>query len=397
MTSDAKTLTREELYDHVWSTPMRTLAKTFGLSDVGLAKTCKRMKVPYPGRGYWAKKAAGKGVKKPPLPALPPNISGVPREVRFAPARTNVQEPPPTPAPVLEQEDYESHPDNRITVRETLRSPHPLIQHARRVLSASTGTADEIVGSWREQHVDIRVSRGMLNRALRVMDALIKAFERRGWKVWVGTNDDRKTYVGVLGRQVPFGLREKIKKVENPPPKAVRLRSGEWYTPYQSKYRDTPSDKLALVLRNRWSDSVDESWEDSPDLPVEDQLNDFVVAVVARAHYDLEWDRRRDEAERARAAEQQRRFEEAQRREVEAARGRELERQAENWMKSRQIKTFLAAVKESASEASEIDLYTPLGEWLSWAETYANRLDPFKNELEQLLASNKRSGSHRMD
>jgi hypothetical protein len=34
-------LTREELYEKVWSRPMRSLAKEWGISDVGLAKICK--------------------------------------------------------------------------------------------------------------------------------------------------------------------------------------------------------------------------------------------------------------------------------------------------------------------------------------------------------------------
>jgi hypothetical protein len=37
------TLTRAELYDLVWETPTSHLAKQFGLSDVGLAKTCTRL------------------------------------------------------------------------------------------------------------------------------------------------------------------------------------------------------------------------------------------------------------------------------------------------------------------------------------------------------------------
>jgi len=32
------TLTRQELYDMVWSEPMTSLAKNFGISDVALAK-----------------------------------------------------------------------------------------------------------------------------------------------------------------------------------------------------------------------------------------------------------------------------------------------------------------------------------------------------------------------
>ena len=35
------TLTRQELYDMVWATPMSSLAKDFGISDVALAKRCR--------------------------------------------------------------------------------------------------------------------------------------------------------------------------------------------------------------------------------------------------------------------------------------------------------------------------------------------------------------------
>lgn len=51
-------LTRQDLYDQVWTEPMQTLAARYGLSGVGLAKTCRRMNIPIPGRGYWARKAA---------------------------------------------------------------------------------------------------------------------------------------------------------------------------------------------------------------------------------------------------------------------------------------------------------------------------------------------------
>lgn len=60
---------REELYDKVWQIPMRTLAKDYGVCDVALARTCRKLKVPVPGRGYWSKKAAGLPVPlRPPLP-----------------------------------------------------------------------------------------------------------------------------------------------------------------------------------------------------------------------------------------------------------------------------------------------------------------------------------------
>jgi hypothetical protein len=54
------TLTRQSLYDLVWSTPMSTLAKDFGISDVALAKRCRAIDVPVPPRGYWARRGAGR-------------------------------------------------------------------------------------------------------------------------------------------------------------------------------------------------------------------------------------------------------------------------------------------------------------------------------------------------
>lgn len=47
---------------------MQHLAKAYGLSDVGLAKTCRRYNIPCPGRGYWAKRHYG---GTPPQPQLP--------------------------------------------------------------------------------------------------------------------------------------------------------------------------------------------------------------------------------------------------------------------------------------------------------------------------------------
>ncbi|HYJ84549.1 MAG TPA: ankyrin repeat domain-containing protein [Pyrinomonadaceae bacterium] len=62
---------REEIYEAIWAEPIQHVAKRYNLSDVGLAKVCRKLNIPRPGRGYWAKKAAGKTIpKRPPLPKL---------------------------------------------------------------------------------------------------------------------------------------------------------------------------------------------------------------------------------------------------------------------------------------------------------------------------------------
>jgi len=46
---------------------MRDLAEDFGISDVGLAKRCRRLGIPVPGRGYWARVDAGQQPHRPKL------------------------------------------------------------------------------------------------------------------------------------------------------------------------------------------------------------------------------------------------------------------------------------------------------------------------------------------
>jgi hypothetical protein len=69
------TITRNDLYVQVWTTPMQQLAARYGISGNGLAKICDRLKVPYPGRGYWARKAAGQKVGQTRLPDKPADVS----------------------------------------------------------------------------------------------------------------------------------------------------------------------------------------------------------------------------------------------------------------------------------------------------------------------------------
>jgi hypothetical protein len=46
MPQNPLTLTRQSLYELVWSTPMSSLAHDFGISDVALAKRCRAVDVP---------------------------------------------------------------------------------------------------------------------------------------------------------------------------------------------------------------------------------------------------------------------------------------------------------------------------------------------------------------
>lgn len=59
---------RTELYKLVWSKPMTKLGAELGISDVGLAKACRRRAILVPPRGHWAKLQAGRTSVQVPLP-----------------------------------------------------------------------------------------------------------------------------------------------------------------------------------------------------------------------------------------------------------------------------------------------------------------------------------------
>lgn len=64
-------LSRDELYERVWSKPMSVLAREYGVTGNALAKICSRMHVPYPSRGHWVKVLAGTAPARPALPVDP--------------------------------------------------------------------------------------------------------------------------------------------------------------------------------------------------------------------------------------------------------------------------------------------------------------------------------------
>lgn len=61
-------MTRDALYEGVWSKPGIELAAELGISGVALAKTCKKLDVPRTARGYWQQIEHGQKRRRTPLP-----------------------------------------------------------------------------------------------------------------------------------------------------------------------------------------------------------------------------------------------------------------------------------------------------------------------------------------
>jgi hypothetical protein len=77
-------LRREDLHKLVWTAPVSEVAARIGISDVGLAKACRRAEIPIPARGFWARVGAGQPLCVDPLP---PGRVGIPGLIRITATR----------------------------------------------------------------------------------------------------------------------------------------------------------------------------------------------------------------------------------------------------------------------------------------------------------------------
>lgn len=64
-------ITRQDLYERVWSTPMTQLVLEFDTTAAVLSALLRRADIPSPSSGHWMKKQFGKPVLQPPLPPAP--------------------------------------------------------------------------------------------------------------------------------------------------------------------------------------------------------------------------------------------------------------------------------------------------------------------------------------
>jgi hypothetical protein len=363
-------LKREDLYELVWARPLTHLAREFGLSDVGFAKHCRKMKIPLPGPGYWTRVKHGVQVKIPPLPPVhDPKLQQVRlgRAIKAVPkAATREEDPVIAIERLLE---------NRISVQTTLISPHPLVKATIEALKRREPDKYGRIQPYGPQCLDIRVSPASQQRALLVMDALIKAFDTRGMKVFVKTGNFPNTHVYVQGEDLEIGIEEQATQVEHKLTPEELERLERYSHSWAPKHDFFPSGKLTLMLRSYLP--VKKIWRDTEKNRIEDCLNEFVIGLIRAANM-IKQNRSKEEGIRLAWEEEERRREETeQRKREEEEKLKMLDRQVAAWTKSRQIREFIAAVKAAANrECGFLEAISDLDEWIEWANRQADWLDP---------------------
>jgi hypothetical protein len=362
---------REELYQEVWSAAMWTLAKKYGISDVGLAKVCRKLNIPLPGRGYWAKKQAGQTVKQLPLPAMkePPKLQ-----------KPTPRKEPPSSAQTADDEE-------RILLQRLTSSKgtdalkrgslsHALIVQAGSVLRKERADGREILWS-RERCLDIQVSRAGLDRAIRVMAGFIELAEAEGFSVVIGDEQREATSLVAFGHSVKFGLMEKVQRLDiSAVATGTALNRVLTYGGKPVEYR--PTGEFYMEAFGVW-DGHQKKWKEGKAGTMEEILPN-VLAGLLRIALARRAEKIRQEAEQneqRRIAEIREQLQTAIR--AEQAKVRDLRHLTADWTRAEQLRAFVAAAHNAGIQHGQsCEVGTPFGDWLAWAEQQADRLDPLK-------------------
>lgn len=227
---------RRQLYDLVWSKPVVSLAREYGFSDVGFAKICRRHNIPLPPRGYWAKINAGLQVARPPLPN--PHREG---PVYVPPRASITDEAILEKKKILAQAKSEIEQIGVISIPEQITAPHKVkqntlrhfekiikkIEQAKKSNSLPRDYYSLIQSIYRgrvqckqDNCFDVAVTEQLLDRALNLLDVLVKELEKNGFRIHPAKDQKSKGAVVAVKENevISFSVSEgyKYQAVEDP-------------------------------------------------------------------------------------------------------------------------------------------------------------------------------------
>ena len=370
------TMTRQELHNRVWMTPMSHLAGQLGISGNGLAKICVRLGVPYPPRGHWAKVAAGKAAK---MVALPQAKPGTPLSVEIRPTQSPGVKRGEQVLEGLPAEVRKVVTSARVSSR--LVQPHPLVagwlaSHEKRLAEARREREP-----WARKMLAPGEFTADDRRRHRIADAILKALERCG--AMVGETDRGMLVAEVSGSKVEFDLREKLKQVRRP----LTEEESRWETWNKSGFKQelAPTGCMVLSIKNYLDGSLRREWLETSNRPMETSLPE-IVATILQAGEVLKERRKKAEHEAALYEERRRLREEERARQKEGDdRWARFVEAAGRWDEVTRMRSFLAVLKSLPVENGESVDGRSLAKWMEWAEQRVATLDPLRSGIAGLF------------
>lgn len=378
------TITREELYELVWSMPMTRASKQLGVSDVMLGRVCRERRVPRPPRGYWAPLLSEKKRSqfiKPPLPVLPvrPRTfndfmleqrarQSARRPEHFDPQNLSEPIPPPPEAFAISIREYRHSIEQalpELLEPSQITTLHPTVQKVYEydLVVAAAKKRD----SWNDTP-QYQGEKGKL--LLQLLNTFVQLFDRLGFEVEVSGRKNFSFNVDLFGRNKQFH----VFLDEHNPPSIRRKRPTE---KPRIGYCFSWTNEREYVMPGRMYYEFAELTSQCVksvvvDLAVKDEEN-YREGVFSS--YERNVEARKNAIKRlalmeAQAAERRRKaLEQLLRMRVDLMGGA-----VRNMNQADQIRSLIATLQEKSAKARRP--VEGLDGWVSWATHHANMIDP---------------------
>jgi len=209
--------------------------------------------------------------------------------------------------------------------------------------------------------LSIRVSPKSLDRALKVMDTLIKALEEKGVQVSIVKEDYKNaTCVNLSGVKLEIDIYEKINIIK---------KSQDQFGYNQFDY--IPNGQLVLRIKNAYGTRGE--WKDGKHKQLENLIDSFIEGLYAAVAREKELQKERERWEE----EQRKRDEEERLKELEQERVDNLEKEAMSWHRSKIIRSYIeASTAAYIQKNGKIEPGSEFDQWKAWANQQADSLDP---------------------
>ncbi len=389
VTRSAQELSREELHELVWQTPLRQLGPQLGTDGPGLASLCRRLRVPTPPLGYWQKKAVGRAPPTTPLPASAEPLAktqaaGTAALVRVRGRRAvPLPEAPPEPEPASEPSPAaEVEEDDGL---DTMRSLHPKVkawvaEHRQEQEKRREEGRRRRHDPWGWTPTPLANLTQRDRYRFRATSTLFHAVEKEGGKVGEALLAG-KVFFLVSGQKIEATIAEKMTRPTKAP------EGSETWTAYPH-HRQTGLVPTGF-LRIRFDTYVggrQREWIDGPRKKMAALLPIVVAAIIEAGPVLAEQAREREESHRRHQQEQAERYERQRLQEIDDKRWGRFQKRADRWEERDRLLSFVGELRrrlEAEGEATIED--RSLAEWIAWAEERAEALDPFRKGLRGLF------------
>lgn len=349
-------LTRRQLYDIVWSTPLSKLAKEYALSDNGFRKLCIRYQIPTPKNGYWSKLKFNKKFKKEKLNPVFGGVDKIVLTIREEGNTVNVDQTPLT----IRTKEIENDPKAPLIVPDKIKKPDILTIQTQEFWK--TAKNNRFYKDDKKITYPIRFDINNRERALRFMDTFTKLIRHRGHTI---SKEYHNTCVLIDGVFIEIDLREASKRVPAKPP-----------------YYGTTLEPTGEFIFKIESYLDDKEWRDG-----KVKIETLLAKIVAKIEIEAEKKKIRKEESRLwhiKYEEELKRKEEIKkRRDEEVEKFNRLVKLSEQYDKTLLIRQYIEAVKQKAINTNSL---TPeKQEWINWANDKADWVDPLINKTDEIL------------